>query len=189
MRSLFSRIVNLSGIVFAISGLMISGPVMGQTLKMSSPEQQCEFHYAEIMLSRIGGPGSRGVSEAESRWADEQHARIERGEPCEFPVDERRIRKQRSEADRLAKLGDAAGARSVLQALCFEDADDVACQNYGVMAMTGEGGSVDMPDGRRAFLIACNKNLLKGCQNYVLARFSIQTCDAQNSSFVSCVKV
>lgn len=166
MRSYFLRTGILSGVAFAMSGLMISGPVMGQTIKRSTPEQQCEFLYAEIMLSRMGGPGGRVVSEEESRWADEQHARVERGEPCEFPADVKRIRDLYEDADRLSKLGDAAGARAILQALCFEDADDVACQNYGVMAMTGEGGGVDMAEGRRAFLIACDQGLLKACQNY-----------------------
>ena len=104
MRSYFFRTGILSGVAFAMSGLMISGPVMGQTIKRSSPEQQCAFLYAEIMLSRIGGPGGRVVSEEESRWADEQHARVERGEPCQFPAGEKRIRDQHRSEEHTSEL-------------------------------------------------------------------------------------
>lgn len=154
------------GVAFALSAFVAPVPVIAQLSSKAQPEQECEFRYAEIVLSQIGGPGSRVVSEAESRWADQQRKRIERGEPCQLPDNENRIRQQRAEADQLSKFGDAAGARAILQRLCYEDSDDVACQNYGVMAMTGEGGSVDMTDGRKAFRIACENNFLKACQNY-----------------------
>lgn len=152
--------------LMTLPGIVAPEATYAQKVRKASPEQQCEFRYADIMLNRIGGPGSREVTEAETRWADQQKARIDRGEPCQLPDNENRIRKQRAEAAQLSKFGDAAGARTILQRLCHEDSDDVACQNYGVMAMTGEGGSVDMVEGRAAFLIACQKNLLKACQNY-----------------------
>lgn len=166
MRFEYIRITVCCGVAIALSALATPAPASAQSVKRSTPEQQCEFRYAEIILSRMGGPGSRMVSEAESRWADQQYARMERGEACQLPDSENRIREQRAEAAQLAKVGDAAGARTILQRLCHDDSDDVACQNYGVMAMTGEGGSVNMVEGRKAFLIACEKNFLKACQNY-----------------------
>lgn len=57
-------------------------------------------------------------------------------------------------------------ARPILRRLCFEDSDATACQNYGVMAMTGEGGATDMADGRTAFRKGCEGGLFASCQNY-----------------------
>ena len=75
------------------------------------------------------------------------------------------IRQDRESADRLIAGGFAQTARPMLRALCFDDADDVSCQNYGVMAMTGEGGAPDPADGRAAFARGCDLNLLEACQN------------------------
>ncbi|MEL7691005.1 hypothetical protein [Citromicrobium bathyomarinum] len=75
------------------------------------------------------------------------------------------VRKDRDEADRLIRFGQSATAREILQALCHDDGDDVACQNLGVMAMTGEGGEIDMAAGRAAFARGCDLQLLEACQN------------------------
>lgn len=160
-------VTSLALVTLAVmAGIVVPEGAYAQKIRKAPPEQLCEFRYAEIILNRIGGPGSREVSEAESRWADQQKERIGRGEPCQLPDNENRMRLKREEAGQLASLGDHAGARAILQRLCREDADDVGCQNYGVMAMTGEGGSVDMAEGRKAFMIACEQDLLKACQNY-----------------------
>lgn len=78
---------------------------------------------------------------------------------------EQQIRQDRENADRLIAAGAAPTARPLLRSLCFDDADDVSCQNYGVMAMTGEGGAPDQADGRAAFARGCDLNLLAACQN------------------------
>ena len=78
---------------------------------------------------------------------------------------EQDIRHDREKADSLLRFGDAAGARALLSRLCHEDGDDIACQNAGVMAMMGEGGSVDMAAGRAAFSRGCDLQLLEACQS------------------------
>jgi len=75
------------------------------------------------------------------------------------------IRRDRENADSLIRFGQPATAREILQTLCYDDGDDVACQNLGVMAMTGEGGDVDMAAGRAAFARGCDLQLLEACQN------------------------
>lgn len=155
----------LLGSIVAISGISAPAPLRAQGVGETSPEQICEFRYTEIMLNRLGGPASRQVSEAEIRWADAQKLRKERGEPCQL-ADPDRVRKELADAERLASFGDPTGARAILRRLCHEDGEDVACQNYGVMAMTGEGGSVDMAEGRAAFSTGCEKGFLLACQNY-----------------------
>ncbi|NCP17559.1 MAG: sel1 repeat family protein [Erythrobacter sp.] len=75
------------------------------------------------------------------------------------------IRQDRELADRMIGFGNAAGAREILARLCHEDGDDIACQNLGVMAMTGEGGEVDMAAGRAAFARGCDLQLPEACQN------------------------
>lgn len=78
---------------------------------------------------------------------------------------EQQIRQDRDNADRLIAAGAAPTARALLHSLCFDDADDVSCQNYGVMAMTGEGGAPDQAEGRAAFARGCDLHLLAACQN------------------------
>ena len=75
------------------------------------------------------------------------------------------IRRDRENADSLIRFGQPATAREILQTLCYDDGDDVACQNLGVMAMTGEGGVVDMAAGRAAFARGCDLQLPEACQN------------------------
>jgi len=75
------------------------------------------------------------------------------------------IRQDRELADRMIGFGNAAGARDILVRLCHQDGDDIACQNLGVMAMTGEGGEVDMAAGRAAFARGCDLQLPEACQN------------------------
>tara|TARA_R100001129_G_scaffold161435_1_gene126349 strand:- start:400 stop:993 length:594 start_codon:yes stop_codon:yes gene_type:complete len=79
---------------------------------------------------------------------------------------EQDIRRDREKADSPLRFGDAAGARALLSTLCHEEGDDIACQNLGVMAMTGEGGEVDMAAGRAAFSRGCDLQLLEACQNF-----------------------
>ena len=66
------------------------------------------------------------------------------------------IRRDRENADSLIRFGQPATAREILQTLCYDDGDDVACQNLGVMAMTG---------GRAAFARGCDLQLPEACQN------------------------
>ncbi|MBY8338305.1 hypothetical protein KYN89_14745 [Alteriqipengyuania sp. NZ-12B] len=86
-------------------------------------------------------------------------------DPAPQTRSEQQIRQDRDNADRLIAAGAAPTARALLRSLCFDDADDVSCQNYGVMAMTGEGGAPDQADGRAAFARGCDLNLLAACQN------------------------
>lgn len=85
--------------------------------------------------------------------------------PAPHTRSEEEVRQDRENADRLIAAGAAPTARALLRSLCFDDADDVSCQNYGVMAMTGEGGAPDQADGRAAFARGCDLNLLAACQN------------------------
>ncbi|MAK99787.1 MAG: hypothetical protein CL805_11860 [Citromicrobium sp.] len=82
-----------------------------------------------------------------------------------MPRTAQEIRRDRENADSLIRFGQPATAREILQTLCYDDGDDVACQNLGVMAMTGEGGDVDMAAGRAAFARGCDLQLLEACQN------------------------
>ena len=86
-------------------------------------------------------------------------------DPAPQTRSEQQVRQDRENADRLIAGGAAPTARPLLRSLCFDDADDVSCQNYGVMAMTGEGGAPDQADGRAAFARGCDLNLLAACQN------------------------
>ncbi len=86
-------------------------------------------------------------------------------DPARQTRSEEEVRQDRENADRLIAAGAAPTARPLLRSLCFDDADDVSCQNYGVMAMTGEGGAPDQAGGRAAFARGCDLNLLEACQN------------------------
>ena len=86
-------------------------------------------------------------------------------DPAPQTRSEQQVRQDRENADRLIAGGAAPTARPLLRSLCFDDADDVSCQNYGVMAMTGEGGAPDQAGGRAAFARGCDLNLLEACQN------------------------
>lgn len=80
--------------------------------------------------------------------------------------DDQAIEQDRESVRQFMRLGLPDQARPILRSLCFEDSDATACQNYGVMAMTGEGGATDMTDGRAAFRKGCDGRLFKSCQNY-----------------------
>ena len=111
-----------------------------------------------MRFQRLGSPGHARRRRKERRLGEPRPARLGQAHAQE-------IRRDRENADSLIRFGQPATAREILQTLCYDDGDDVACQNLGVMAMTGEGGVVDMAAGRAAFARGCDLQLPEACQN------------------------